>query len=320
MSGLTWEGRPAERSPYDSVRLRALVILGGVGAALVLSVFAAIFALTRTDEPVEFEEYTPPLGTGVAAAVMDAWVSGRQLSIPTAPVAGGDQMISVLSQGSLGGARWWESGVDTTAYAGARGGFVTVELHRFTMVVGGNAEAPGRTYTVTVPVSIQEGNVPIPAGPPVVGPYEEYQGNIIPAKWENAYERAPLSDAARGRINEWVQAYFSDNRAALANIAGTQGGDYRGITGFAVEGEPRIVESVTPVAPTDYVVRIQVPVKSGEFSTVMFMELIVIDDGNTAPRVVAWGGVGEGAQLLANVDSFTQPDTAPAQTEDTIEE
>lgn len=296
---LTWEGRPAERSPYDSVRLRAFVILGGVGVAFLLSLFASIYVLTGRDDDTPVETYTPPIGAGVAATVMDAWVRGQKLAVPVAPLNMNNTAIEVISKGSLSGVRWWEAGVDVTGYLAPNNEFVPLELHRFTMLIGGNDENAPRLYTVTVPVSIQRGNIPVPVGPPTVGPYVGQPQEIVPSRWSDVYSDTTLSERATNRVKEWVAAYLADDREALANIAGVQSGDYAGIRGFTLSGEVLFLETVQPTGDNHYLTRIAIPVTSQEdFETALYMELIVIDDGQTAPRVVSWGTVGEGLELL----------------------
>ncbi len=274
-----WTAVPAKRSRSSDANFRAMLVLGILVIAAIMGVVSLIAWIT-TDTSAPLPPYQPPVGTAVAKSAASAFISG---TMPVVPATPNDDDIYVAPTGTIATDGLWEVGVYRDVYYLENESTVPIEIHSFLYVDGEN------TYLVTVPVTLQEGELPTVAATPFLEPYVGATEGIM---LDLIGEDVVASDAVKEKINRWATAYYSDNQGELADVSGDAAGAYYGLGGWKVE-DLRIVMYRQPNASKNrFVARLSINVvREDGVQMNQFMD-IVVDESGSVPTIPAWGPIG----------------------------
>lgn len=297
-----WSAIPAARSSAPVLTIRLWVVIGLVLLA------AAMGPLSLVVQAAHAASVAPPPAStgsgpsqGLAQLVALDFVNGIPTSVPTAknvdPTFGINtaQQPTPLPHGPLV-PMGTVSTVDTTSkqpYQISSFGF----------------ESSGQVWKVAVTM-LQTPSGPVLGAEPSLLPVDlsaaQYQQENFHTS-AGFQEGAPPNSAIQAHVNQWAQAFASNNGATLAQLTGDPSAQtFRGLGGFTLAQAPQIlsyvpvaasgvpvVNGVTPTSPMYLRVQLALTSTHAKQYTVTNEYDVLVTGSNTAqPQIVAWGPPG----------------------------
>jgi hypothetical protein len=284
---------PAARSRMPVLKVRIALVLGSLIAAAVLGLISTLAWITQSTPETDMSQALPK-GKGIATIAAQAWLNGKPVEIPSLTDIKLPDAQSSLTHSDL----TWEGFTPRKLPSG-----VSYELHRFLVVLPFPLDSgkvsnrvmrvfttvaimtDGRSYLATLPSMTQ---VDMRVGKGVLD-YSDLQPK-------------PLPSDAIAQIEQWADAWASDDRAQLKLLTGdtTSSVEYRGIGSFESTGSETIAAlsaGETTYGSDTYLVRVRISlasVSANRFKTETDMDLTMVDTTTGLPRIVGWGPAGAG--------------------------
>jgi hypothetical protein len=247
------------------------------------------FAWLTADAPVVDFSSTRPYAEGQALVVADAWLNGRQLSLPVAE--GIDARFGSNAQGGV------KFTVNSVSSAGWSRDYVESRLIETQYVL---VDANELDMMLSIPFSVETG-VPVLVAYPSIAPTK--LASQVPAL---EYQEVPgaletIPTPVRERVNLWAAAYASGNGTDLRNLANdvnASGDQYRGIGALTVLTPPELKVAIQTGTGLVIRVRLNLGLPGAPAGFITDLDVLVIAESTQTPYVVAWGQAGSGPSLL----------------------
>jgi hypothetical protein len=243
----------------------------------------------------------PPTATatGFATSATFDWLSGNGTSLPTAENVSEDLGGNGVAAKGIEGVQW-------SSFEKLEEGGRSFELHRFTF-----AGVPPRQLLVTVELT-KSG--PVLAADPALVPFTDAGGPTPAADRSNSPSKLDVPAALSSTASDWAAAFAKDDREELASLTGDlEQRTYVGLGGFTAGSSS--VTSVVDAGKGLWLVRVEVKLTQGEFTSSTSYDLLVADGDTADPKIVSWGAAGQGPLLVPfDVGIRTAPGAATTTT------
>lgn len=274
-----WTAIPARRSKYSDAMTRARLIIGFLVICAGLGVLS-IFAWISSRGTETTDTYEEPKGSAVAYAVAEGFLNGQA---PKVPAAIADVDTFQFPSGRLADAGPWpHKVVRRQVWVPAWQNWGEMEEHVFLWT-----DAEG-VWTLRVPILIQADGTPTAAATPMVEPLElSESGIVIPTPGEEV----GAAPAVVEKVQRWAEAYYTDQRVALADIAGNPQGTYQGLSGWTVNRVDIVRYYTSQIPGTTHIAYVRVEASKDDVTMTQLHELGV-NEAAQVPTIISWGPLG----------------------------
>lgn len=293
-----WTAIPATRSSAPILKIKFYAIIGGIGLLCLLSLisFIGFISAGSSSTPVVTGDVTPPLDRAFAEQIARDMLAARPTTLPVAegvdPTWGASSLAANEEPVPLG--------VRDIAWSGSDYRVLNNRAYRVHSFL---VRTDTDSYQLDVTTMRSTEGLPVLVAQPALGPVP--QPATVPKALDYAEDPGVVDTVSadiRRVTTEWATAYATGDGETLRQISNdlsSATGDYVGLGGFEVVGEPRIVTAIHAGGPT-MDLRIRVVFRSTGAKQYLMsndFDLLVGDPDTSVPKVVAWGPAGSAIEL-----------------------
>ncbi len=293
-----------------------LLPLALVGVVVTAGASGSGSAVTAEAGPDKFSETR-----SVALVAVREWLAGDPSPVPGGEVVGWDSATSST----------WKPAEGTDPDLVTQGKF-RQETHRVTLSAPG-----GAMFVASVLVLFDEAHGAVVASSPSLAPVLPADSSWAPNPYPDLDETTPTEDVVTA-VSAWVDAYASGDPSLLHQTVGDTDAShsYLPLSGARlrdpVADEAWVVSLVpaeegTDRVPDSVIVRVSAridwavaPIEDANEAPEVTFDVLVESANTAAPRVVAWGGPGEGAHLKRHGNAITSRTVAAVTGDATFED